>query len=59
VPDRIVTIGNRTFYLELKTGTGVVSPLQAHQHEQIRKAGGVVYVAYGWDQIEEVVRNAS
>jgi hypothetical protein len=55
VPDRIITINGRTFYLELKTESGVVSPLQAHQHEQIRKAGGEVFVAYGWEQIDALL----
>ena len=46
VPDRVITLPNKgTFYLELKTEQGVVSPLQAHQHERIRAAGGEVVVA--------------
>ena len=55
VPDRVVTVSGRTFYLELKTETGRVSPLQAHNHERIRAAGGEVIVAYGWQEIEDAI----
>ncbi len=55
-PDRIITVAGRTFYLELKTETGVVSPLQAVEHERIRRAGGEVIVARGWPQVEQAVK---
>ena len=56
VPDRVISLAGRTFYLELKTEKGVVSPLQAHQHERIRAAGGEVIVARGWSEIEAALK---
>jgi hypothetical protein len=55
-PDRVVTMpGRPTTYVELKTDTGRVSPLQAHTHDQIRKAGGRVVVLRGLGAIEMFV----
>jgi hypothetical protein len=51
-PDRVVALPGRTpFFLELKTTTGKLSPLQAHEHERLRKAGQRIVVAYGWDEV--------
>lgn len=56
-PDRIIALPGKTpFFLELKTETGRVSPLQAVEHDRLRKIGQRVVVAYGWQQIEEALR---
>jgi hypothetical protein len=58
VPDRVIALPGRTpFFLELKTETGVVSPLQAHKHEQLRKAGQRIVVARGWQEIEDAIKS--
>ena len=56
VPDRVVALPGRTpFFIELKTETGRVSPLQAHEHERLRKIGQRIVVAYGWQEIEDAL----
>jgi hypothetical protein len=56
VPDRVIALPGRTpFFLELKTEKGVVSPLQAYQHEQLRKIGQRVVVARGWQEVEDAL----
>jgi len=44
VPDRIVILGGRVVFVELKRPGGRVRPIQAHMHRRIRAAGGVVSV---------------
>ena len=55
-PDRVIAMpGRPPFFLELKTATGKVSPLQAHTHEQLRKLGHEVTIAFGWEEIERAI----
>lgn len=47
-PDRVVTLpGRPTFYVELKTERGRLSPLQQKEIDDIISAGGNVRVLYG------------
>jgi hypothetical protein len=56
VPDRVVAIpGREPFFLELKTEKGVVSPLQAHEHQRLRSIGAKIVIAKGWQEIEDAV----
>lgn len=42
-PDEVL-VRERILFVELKTETGKLSPLQLHWLEKLRKAGGEVYV---------------
>jgi hypothetical protein len=48
-PDIIAIYRGRVFALELKTETGRVSQAQLECHEELRRAGATVDVAYGLD----------
>lgn len=54
-PDRIVTINGKTVYVELKTETGRLSPLQQLELEKIQAAGGVTRVIYGMKALEAFI----
>jgi hypothetical protein len=58
-PDRVIQIpGKPTVFVELKTDTGNLSPLQQVEIERIRKAGGTAHVLYGMQAIEEFIHGA-
>lgn len=44
------------FMIELKTEEGTLSKIQAHRIKKLRLLGFRVYVTYGKDQINEVLR---
>ena len=46
-PDRVVVRHGVVTFVELKADDGVVSPIQHHEHERIRRAGGEVVVLRG------------
>lgn len=52
VPDFLVIIQGRTFFVEFKTATGKVSRLQRHEHGKIRGAGVPVYVVRSVEELE-------
>lgn len=55
-PDRVVTLpGRPTFYVELKTEGGRLSPLQQKEIDDILSAGGNVRVLYGERAVREFV----
>jgi len=55
-PDRVVVRHGVVTFVELKTETGVVSPIQAHEHDRIRAAGGAVVVLHGADEVRRFCR---
>lgn len=55
-PDRVVTLRGWTGYVELKTETGTVAPIQAHEHGRIAAAGGDVLVLRGADEVRRFCR---
>lgn len=63
VPDRVVILpGGRVIFVELKTETGKLEPIQEWQHEKYRKCGAEVRVVKGIrgarefiDEISEVI----
>lgn len=64
VPDRLVLLpGGRVIFVELKTETGRLSPLQVDTHTRMRSLGMDVRTLYGADQVdgflEEVMMNAN
>lgn len=55
-PDRVVVLpGRETTFVELKTDTGHLSPLQAIELDRIRAAGGNAVVLYGLVQVKAFV----
>lgn len=56
VPDRIVIMpGGHIYFVELKTETGVLSPLQIEMHNQLRALGVDVRTLYGKDYVQGFV----
>ena len=56
VPDRLVLLpGGRVIFVELKTETGRLSPLQVDAHRRLRELGMDVVTLYGRDQVLEFV----
>lgn len=54
VPDRIVLLpGGRVIFVELKTDTGHLRPVQKAQINLLRKLGMDVRVLYGADEVRE------
>ena len=55
VPDRIVLMpGGKVAFVELKTETGKLSPMQKVVQEQLRGLGFDVYTVYGAQQAMEL-----
>lgn len=53
VPDRIVlTPGGKVVFVELKTVTGRLQPIQQYMHREMRKRGAEVDVLYGLQGVE-------
>ena len=57
IPDLVGNVGSRAFYIEVKTSTGRVSPIQAHRIEQIGKTGAAVIVARTVEDVVELIEN--
>jgi hypothetical protein len=59
VPDRIVIIpGGAVWFVELKTETGRLSPLQRRHLKQLRQVGANATVVYGMDGVQQFLRGA-
>lgn len=55
-PDRVVVLpGRGAFFVELKTETGRLSPLQQVELERIIAAGGETRVLYGIKAVEDFI----
>jgi hypothetical protein len=58
MPDRLVILPEGRLYLvELKTETGVLSPIQKEWHQRVKALGTPVYVLYGGEDIRQWVRD--
>lgn len=55
VPDRLVVLTNRIFFVELKTAIGVLSPLQKGQMMFLVNAGASVYLARSKDDVDKIL----
>lgn len=53
-PDLQLHKAGKTFFIETKTESGKVTPLQEYRHEQLRKQGFEVYVIYNLNEIKYV-----
>jgi hypothetical protein len=58
VPDRLVIINQRVFFIELKTETGTLSPRQIHVFDELGEHGFSVHVLRNYDDIEEFIHEA-
>lgn len=59
VPDRIVIApGGAVWFVELKTETGRLSPLQTRHLELLRNVGANATVVYGMDGVRQFLREA-
>lgn len=57
VPDRLVVLpGGRIIFVELKTDTGKLSPMQIRQIDSLRSRGVPVRVLYGTPAVEEFLK---
>jgi VRR-NUC domain len=48
-PDLLIVADGRAYFLEVKTEGGRLSPVQLECHEELRRAGAEVGIAYGLD----------
>jgi hypothetical protein len=55
VPDRIVILGGRTVFVEIKRPGGKTSPIQRHMHDRLRRAGADVRVMDSIDAIRSLI----
>jgi hypothetical protein len=58
VPDRIIFLMQRCYFVELKTETGVLSPRQILVFDEIGEQGFPVHVLRNYADIEEFIREA-
>ena len=57
-PDRLVCLPRGVcVFIEFKTKTGKVTPLQAHRHNQLRQLGQQVHVCRSANEAMEVCRH--
>ena len=55
VPDRIVMFRGKMVYVETKTLTGRISPMQKYQHQRIREQGFKVYVLRSFEEVDDLL----
>ena len=51
IPDIVGCYHGRFMAFEIKTETGRVSPIQAHEIAKIRRAGGEAHVVRSWNDV--------
>ena len=57
VPDRVVVLpGGRVIFVELKTDTGVVSPIQERQIKKLKDLGVDVRVVRGVNEVDDFLK---
>lgn len=60
VPDRIVIMpGGRIYFVELKTASGRLTPVQQSQLVYLKNLGQDVRVLYGLSDVEDFIRELS
>lgn len=58
VPDRIVIINGRVFFIEVKTIDGKLSTRQKHEHKLLENAGADVATIYGEAGVDYFIKEA-
>ena len=56
VPDIVACVNGTFVGIEVKRPGGIIAPLQTYNIEQIRKNGGVAFVAYSVEEVQEELR---
>lgn len=56
LPDRVTTLHSNTHFVELKREGGTATEKQQEKHDEIRAAGGTVYVLAGHTEVDEYFR---
>lgn len=56
VPDRIVIIEGRVYFVEVKTVTGELSVYQERERQRLADAGARCFVVYGTDGVDDFIR---
>lgn len=57
IPDKAFLYSGAVIFVEFKTQVGVVRPLQAYTHKQLRSLGFKVYVIRSLTEFKEVIGN--
>jgi len=55
VPDLIACVKGKFIAIEVKTPTGIISPLQERNIKQIHKAAGVGIIARSVEEVEDLL----
>ncbi|MFR9537672.1 MAG: VRR-NUC domain-containing protein [Rikenellaceae bacterium] len=55
VPDRIIIIGGRVIFVELKADRGRLAKIQQYTIEEIQKRGAEVRVVKGMDEVKALL----
>lgn len=52
VPDRIVILNGKVWFVEVKTDDGKLTPVQEREHDRLREAGARVHTVYGQPSVD-------
>lgn len=55
MPDRIVILPGRVYFVELKTEKGRLSPIQKRQIKKLSDLGQKVFVLYGMEDVRKFI----
>lgn len=55
VPDQIVLLKGKLYFIEVKTVGGKLSSDQKREHERLRDAGAMVSVVYGKEGVDNLI----
>ena len=58
VPDRIVILNQKIFFVELKTLTGVISPRQHVVFDELGEAGFPVHIIRSKEDVDDFIKSA-
>ena len=56
-PDLMCLKDGKTFFIEVKTSRGKLSPLQQYRHEELKKRGFNVFTLYDLKNVESIAVN--
>lgn len=56
VPDRIVFLYRKIFFVEVKTVSGKLSTTQQREHSRLIDQGAKVFTVYGEDGVDELLK---
>lgn len=55
VPDQIVIISSKVFFVEVKTVDGTLEPSQIREHKRLRDLGATVTTVYGNKGVDSLI----